>query len=140
MQTRQAAPQVLVQQKLPFPKGEEQYTKFRDNTSFAQMAPRRNGEIPGQPQQQIPLPKSQQSPQPQPKSSISTATAKQLEDIRGSKIHQQMQQPQLLLQKLPQPNHKTSKDSSTPPPPPPLPPKIKKCWKISLNLMKSLGY
>ena len=64
------------------------------------MAPRRNGEIPGQPQQQIPLPKSQQSPQPQPKAQYQLQQQKQLEDIRGSKIHQQMQQPQLLLQKF----------------------------------------
>ena len=34
MQTRQAAPQVLVQQKLPFPKGEEQYTKFKGQYIF----------------------------------------------------------------------------------------------------------
>lgn len=49
------------------------------------MAPRRNGEIPGQPQQQIPLPKSQQSPQPQPKAQYQLQQQKQLEDIRGSK-------------------------------------------------------
>lgn len=135
MQTRQAAPQVLVQQKTPpFPKEKNSTPNLRDNTSFAQMAPRRNGEIPGQPQQQIPLPKSQQSPQPQPKAQYQLQQQKQLEDIRGSKnTSANAAAAAFATKNLPQPNHKTSKDSSTPPPPPPLPPKIK---KVQENFIK----
>ena len=139
MQTRQAAPQVLVQQKLPFPKGEEQYTKFKGQYIFCTNGSQKEWGDTWTTSTTNTIAKIATITTTTTKSSISTTTAKQLEDIRGSKIHQQMQQPQLLLQK-PQPNHKTSKDSSTPPPPPPLPPKIKKCRKISLNLMKSLGY
>ena len=100
MQTRQAAPQVLVQQKLPFPKGEEQYTKFKGQYIFCTNGSQKEWGDTWTTSTTNTIAKIATITTTTTKSSISTATAKQLEDIRGSKIHQQMQQPQLLLQKI----------------------------------------
>lgn len=119
MQVRQAGPQVLVPQKTPpFPKEKNSTPNLRDNTSFAQMTPRRNGEIPGQ---QSPFAKSQQSLQPLPppppppsqKFVYQLQQQKQQEDVTGSRnTSTNAAAAAFATKNLPQQTYKTTNDSS----------------------------